>query len=296
MRSAGRVLPPAFLPAPRRRLPKAVCSGDSPLRVLVTGSTKGLGLALANAFLENNAVVHVSSRDPERVATTLASLRATHGHARVFGLAADVSRAADVERLASHAVEALGGIDVWIANAGGNAYTFKPLVEQSPEAVEEIVTTNLLGTLLCARTAATLMLRQPKGGVICLLEGAGSDGGQTRLYAAYGASKAALRQLAASLTAELKETRVRVLSISPGMVQTELIAAGRDAFGSTGRFFVNVMAESPDVVAKQLVTAVRNIAVEGEGGRIEVLTPLVAARKLLSRLLLGTNKNRWYEE
>lgn len=296
MRSA---CPPALLPCRRRptqRLCSACAASERPLRVLVTGATKGLGLALANAFLETNAVVHVSSRSPERVAGALASLRIRHGQERVFGLAADVSRAGDVERLGAHAVEVMGGVDVWLANAGANGYAFQPLVEQTPALIEEVVATNLLGSLYCSRVATQLMLKQEDGGVICLLEGAGSDGGQTKLYAAYGASKAALRQLAVSLRAELGNTKVKVVSVSPGMVQTQLIAAGRDSFGSTGRFFVNTMAEDADVVARQLAPAVRNLFAGAQGERIDILTPLVAARKLFDRLVLGRNKDRWYPE
>jgi len=75
------------------------------------------------------------------------------------------------------------------------------------------------------------------------MEGAGSDGAATAKFAAYGMTKAGIPQLTASLAAELQGSRVRACSISPGMVYTELLSAGRDAFGAQGRFFVNAIAE-----------------------------------------------------
>ena len=145
------------------------------------------------------------------------------------------------------------------------------------------------------------MAAQPTGGLLCLLEGAGSDGSPTEKYAAYGATKAALRQLVASLQLELKGTPVRVLAISPGMVWTDLVSSGRNAFGSLGRAMINVMADSAEAAAAAVVPSVLRAAEAEEGAwgvrtRIEVLTPLVALKKLARRIALGENRGRWYRE
>ena len=145
----------------------------------------------------------LTSRDADRVATTVSAASdrvGPDGAHRVAGFAADVSVAESVEALAAFAEAKMGGVDLWINNAGSNAYTFAPLHEQTPGQIEEVVRTNSLGTLLATRAATLLMLRQrPAGGHIFNMEGAGSDGGGTRRYAPYGYTKAGMAQLSKSL-------------------------------------------------------------------------------------------------
>ena len=126
-------------------------------------------------------------------------------------------------------------------------------------------------------------------------------GSKTTKYAAYGATKAAIPQLTRSLAAEFADAPVGVHALSPGMVQTELISCGKDAFGSGGRFFVNALSEPPAVAAAIIVPQVLALAAAprraGEASkRIAVLTPLVAATKLARRLVLQENKDRYYAE
>jgi NAD(P)-dependent dehydrogenase (short-subunit alcohol dehydrogenase family) len=357
-------------------------ASSGPLRVLITGSTKGLGRALADGFLAGGEThVLVNSRDAERVAETVATLAAKHGAARVCGFAADVAAAADVDALASFAVAQMGGVDVWINNAGSNGapgwrlrhgalfadsppalhyararvllhlcagYTFAPLTQTSAPVLAQIVATNLLvrgtlqhesacstcstralllhvlprtpvphrvacantrlsrkpqGTLLCSRAACLLMSAQPGGGCVFSMEGAGSDGGATQKYAAYGASKAALPQLWKSLAKEMElaQKPIAFHSISPGMVQTDLIDCGAGAFGASGLFFINAFSEPPEVPAAVIVQGVLALAAQPRtagppSSKVTVLTPLLALQKIAARLLLGTNKSRWYKE
>ena len=219
-----------------------------------------------------------------------------------------------------------------------SGYTYAPLVETSPATLANVVATNLLvrafaalkelathsrapqGTLLCCRAAFLVMKAQPAGGCVINMEGAGSDGAPpacaamtavklilfrpgnaTVKYAAYGATKAALPQLTKSLQKELGDASVVVHTLSPGMVQTELISCGKDAFGAGGRFFVNALSEPPEVAAAIIVPQLLALAGEPRGGgapsrRLAVLTPLVAAQKLARRVLLQENKGRYYAE
>lgn len=95
----------------------------------------------------------------------------------------------------------------------------------------------------------------------------GADGGATPRFAAYGASKRALSQLGKSLNAELRGSprrgRITVHTMSPGMVTTELLMAGADT--RVARFFINVLAETPETVAANLVPRLRQV-VEGSRG------------------------------
>ena len=298
-------------------------SRTDPFKVVITGSTKGLGLELARGFLSRGDRVVVTSRDETRVREAVAALREDFGD-RVAGVAADVSRPDAVDALTDFASESMGGVDIWINNAGANGYVYENLAESDPEVLREIVLTNSFGTLLCCRSAIRLMATQAEGGHVFNMLGAGSDGGPTQKYAAYGHTKAGMAQLTKTLAGELKDTgnaRVGVHALSPGMVFTELISSGRYAFGSQGRFFVNTLAEPPEVPAAFLVEKVRAFveevgaeesapsdlsdlirAARNGGGKgvasrtFEVLTPPVALKKILRRVVLGEGKDRYYPE
>ena len=298
-------------------------SRTDPFKVIITGSTKGLGLELARGFLSRGDRVVVTSRDETRVREAVAALREAFGE-RVAGVAADVSRPDAVDALTDFASESMGGVDIWINNAGANGYVYENLAESDPEVLREIVLTNSFGTLLCCRSAIRLMATQAEGGHVFNMLGAGSDGGPTQKYAAYGHTKAGMAQLTKTLAGEVKDTgnaRVGVHALSPGMVFTELISSGRYAFGSQGRFFVNTLAEPPEVPAAFLVEKVRTFveevgaeesapsdlsdlirAARNGGGKgvasrtFEVLTPPVALKKILRRVVLGEGKDRYYPE
>jgi chlorophyll(ide) b reductase len=276
---------------------------DAPFKVVITGSTKGLGLELARGFLANGDEVVVTSRDETRVREAVDGLRKEFGE-RVSGVAADVSRAESVDALTAFASEQMGGVDIWINNAGANGYVYENLADADPETLREIVLTNSFGALLCCRSAIRLMAEQASGGHVFNMLGAGSDGGATQKYAAYGHTKAGMAQLTKTLAGEVKETApsVGVHALSPGMVFTELISSGRYAFGAQGRFFVNTLAEPPEVPAAFLVAKVRAFVDEaGTAGKrssqtFEVLTPPVALKKILRRVFLGEGKDRYYPE
>jgi chlorophyll(ide) b reductase len=165
----------------------------------------------------------------------------------------------------------------------------QPFIEQAPEVVDAVVRTNLLGSLLCTRAALRLMAHQPRGGHVFLTEGAGSDGMSTPQYAAYGATKAGLAQLARSLQHEAAAAaagpgggggRVGVHSLSPGMVLTDLLLEGATP-GNKAAF--NILCEHPEVVAAYLVPRARSAVARGAGGAtIRYLTPARALGRLLT--------------
>lgn len=115
------------------------------------------------------------------------------------GAACNVCKASDVKALVDKAQADLGDIDIWINNAGSNAYSFKPLIESSESDLMDIVDTNVLGVMICCQAAIKAMRRQERGGHIFNMDGAGSDGRPTPRFAAYGATKRALSQLGKSL-------------------------------------------------------------------------------------------------
>ncbi|KAL5159302.1 Chlorophyll(ide) b reductase NOL, chloroplastic [Glycine soja] len=182
----------------------ATASGKSepmlpPFNVLITGSTKGIGYALAKEFLKAGDNVLICSRSDERVKTAVQNLRVEFGEQHVWGTKCDVKNAEDVKNLVSFAQEKMKYIDIWINNAGSNAYSYKPLVEASDEDLIEVVTTNTLGLMICCREAIKMMVNQPRGGHIFNIDGAGSDGRPTPRFAAYGATKRSVVHLTKSL-------------------------------------------------------------------------------------------------
>jgi chlorophyll(ide) b reductase len=208
-----------------------------PRNVVITGSTRGLGKALAREFLLSGDRVIVTSRSSESVDMTVKELeqnlkeimsnasesaRKKLSDAKVVGIACDVCKPEDVEKLSNFAVKELGSINIWINNAGTNK-GFRPLLEFTEEDITQIVSTNLIGSILCTRGAMDVMSRQHSGGHIFNMDGAGSGGSSTPLTAVYGSTKCGLRQFHGSIVKESQKTNVGLHTASPGMVLTELL-------------------------------------------------------------------------
>ena len=274
---------------------QAECKG-----VVVTGASRGLGYELCRAFLRRGDAVVLCSRTEEGAAGAVERLRAEFGEsAAVYGAACDVGKGREVKSFADFAQQSLGGtVDVWVNNAGSNAYTYTKLLEAEDADLEEIVRTNLLGSMYGAREAARVMRGQaPVPGHIFMMSGAGTDGGGTPNFAAYGATKRALPQLTKSINAELKgdpgTAHVGVHELSPGMMTTELLMAGKDVT-DVSRFFINVLAETAEDSAEYLAPRVREV--EGRDKAIVYLTKAKAFRQLLERLVLKRRKDLWVKE
>ncbi|XP_038885315.1 chlorophyll(ide) b reductase NOL, chloroplastic isoform X2 [Benincasa hispida] len=270
-----------------------------PYNVLITGSTKGIGYALARQFLKAGDNVVICSRSAERVESSVQSLREEFGEQHVWGTRCDVREGEDIKNLVTFVQKNLKYIDIWINNAGSNAYSFKPLVEASDEDLIEVVTTNALGLMICCREAIKMMLNQPRGGHIFNIDGAGSDGRPTPRFAAYGATKRSVVHLTKSLQAELQMQDVKnvvVHNLSPGMVTTELLMSGANT--KQAKFFINVLAEPPEVVAEYLVPNIRSIPTNGSTRPtyIRFLTGLKAYSQIFSRLAFGARRNRYLLE
>ncbi|XP_059652847.1 chlorophyll(ide) b reductase NOL, chloroplastic isoform X5 [Cornus florida] len=270
-----------------------------PYNVLITGSSKGIGYALAKEFLKAGDNVMICSRSAERVESALQSLRGEFGEQHVWGTTCDVREGQDVKNLVAFAQQNLKYIDIWINNAGSNAYSFKPLAEASDEDLIEVVTTNTLGLMICCREAIKMMLKQPRGGHIFNTDGAGSDGRPTPRFAAYGATKRSVVHLTKSLQAEMRMQDVKnvvVHNLSPGMVTTDLLMSG--ATTKQAKFFINVLAETAEVVAEYLVPSIRSILTNGttKPTYIRFLTGLKAYSQIFSRLAFGARRNRYLLE
>ncbi|MFG2821569.1 SDR family NAD(P)-dependent oxidoreductase [Kitasatospora sp. NPDC048365] len=191
-------------------------------RVLVSGASRGLGRAVAQAFAANGdrVAVHYGTRADEARAT-LDSLPGD-GHALTGGDLADPAGAAAV---ADAAAEALGGIDVLVNNAAVNVR--HPLPETSYEEWVALwrqhVDVNLLATANLSHLAARRMIDQGTGGRIVNIGSRGAFRGEPD-HPAYGATKAAVHALGQSLAVSLAPHGIAVASVAPGFFATERVA------------------------------------------------------------------------
>ncbi|KAL8039897.1 hypothetical protein ABFX02_10G066500 [Erythranthe guttata] len=275
-------------------------SRSGPRNVVITGSTRGLGKALAREFILSGDRVVVTSRGSESVDMTIKELSenlnqamvATGGaaslrHGKVVGIPCDVSKPEDVKKLADFAVAELGSIDIWVNNAGTNK-GFRPLLQFNDDDIQQIVNTNLVGSILCSREALKVMNTQKNGGHIFNMDGAGSGGSSTPLTAVYGSTKCGLRQLHSSLLKESKRSKVGVHTASPGMVLTELLLSGASV---KNKQMFNIICELPETVARTLVPRMR--VVKGSGKSINYLTP---PRILLALVTAWVRRARWFDD
>ncbi|DBA86750.1 hypothetical protein WJX77_010965 [Trebouxia sp. C0004] len=280
----------------------------APFNVVITGSTKGIGKALATKFVRSGDNVVICSRSDDKVKATVAELTALSKQqdlGEVKGRACNITKPAQVASLANFAHAELGSIDLWINNAGSNGYKYGVLGDYTDAELVNIVETNVLGVMLGCREAIRIMRDQPSGGHIFNMDGAGADGGATPRFAAYGASKRGLAQLGKSLQAELKMsdiTNIGMHNLSPGMVTTDLLMSGADT--KAAKFFINCLAEEAAVVADALVPRIRRVPQEskGSGGGvggstyIKFLTKPKAYSQIIGRLIGGRRKNRFVQE
>jgi NAD(P)-dependent dehydrogenase (short-subunit alcohol dehydrogenase family) len=190
--------------------------------VVITGSTRGIGHAVANELLACGCRVMISGRIQQTVTSAVGKLAARHGAERVAGTQCDVGDPVQVQALWDAAKAKFGQIDIWINNAGIGHAT-QPTWELSPTELKAVVDTNVMGTLYGARVALRGMLEQGSG-ALYNLEGLGSDGRVIQGVVLYGSTKAQIHYLTSGLMRETRGTKIKVGAIQPGMVWTDLIA------------------------------------------------------------------------
>ena len=187
---------------------------------VVTGGSKGIGLAIAHALAAAGADVVLVARTRADLDAAVAEVGAAATGA-VSGLVADVSSAEGVGHLFGALRESTQGINIFVANAGTGSYI--PFLEISPAQWDEIVGLNLTGTFHCVQQAARMMLdREHANRVILVVSSIRSDGARPGV-SAYAATKAGINQLARVAAYELAPHGVRVNVLSPGMTVTPLV-------------------------------------------------------------------------
>lgn len=184
---------------------------------VVTGGSRGIGLATAMALRAEGAHVLVCGRSGPAVDEARSQIERSPGPGRVAAAAADVRRHDDAQRLVATALEELGGLDILVNNAGVGR--FAPLDELSVDDWVETIETNLSGVFYCCRAAIPVMKGNGGGWIVNISSLAGKHpfaGGS-----AYCTSKAGLNALTESLMQDVRRDGIRVSCVLPGSVNTE---------------------------------------------------------------------------
>jgi 3-oxoacyl-[acyl-carrier protein] reductase len=182
-------------------------------RALVTGGTRGIGRAIVGRLAEEGCSIAICARDPAAVAGTATQLR--DGGATVHAEAVDVTDADALEAFVVASGEALGGLDLVVANAGGAAGGPR-LEEAGAEDWRATFDLNVVHAATTIRAAAPLLRTSATGGAALLI--ASVSGLRPQPTAQYAAAKAALVHVAASLARELGPSGIRVNALSPGSI------------------------------------------------------------------------------
>jgi 3-oxoacyl-[acyl-carrier protein] reductase len=190
---------------------------------LITGASRGIGLAISRRLGEMGARLSLCARNPNPLATAAAGLKKLG--MEVFSMTADVTRAADVTRLVDATRTALGPVDILTNNAGLGH--FGPFHELSESDWDSTLDTNLKGVYLMSRAVAPEMIQRRSGQIINISSLSGKNtykGGGI-----YCASKWGLMGLTGCMAEELREYGIRVAAICPGSVATEFsLHVGKD--------------------------------------------------------------------
>ncbi len=191
--------------------------------VLVTGSTRGIGRAIAEEFAKHVANVIVSGTVEERAQAVADELAAKYG-VQTLGVGMDVSNPQSVEEAFKRINAAFGGVDILVNNAGITRDTL--FLRMKPEDWEKVLKVNLTGTFLVTKQVVRYMTKKRWGRIINITSVVGFTGNVGQVN--YSTTKAGLVGFTKSLAKELAPRNVLVNAVAPGFIETEMTAVLKD--------------------------------------------------------------------
>jgi NAD(P)-dependent dehydrogenase (short-subunit alcohol dehydrogenase family) len=185
---------------------------------VVTGSSRGIGRAIAERLAEHGAKVVVSSRKVEACREVADAINKKHGKDRAVVIPANISSKDDLKNLVEETNKKLGKIDILVCNAAANPY-FGPLSDIQDDQFRKILDNNILSNHWLAQLVSPQMIKRKEGSIIIVSSIGGLRG--SPVLGAYCISKAADFQLARNLAVEYGPHNVRVNCIAPGLIKTD---------------------------------------------------------------------------
>jgi NAD(P)-dependent dehydrogenase (short-subunit alcohol dehydrogenase family) len=225
---------------------------------IITGSSRGIGRAIAERMAEQGAKVVISSRKAAACEEAAGAINATRGAGTALAIPANISSKDDLARLVAGTREAFGRIDILVCNAASNPY-YGPMAGISDEQFRKILDNNVIANHWLAQMVAPEMIERRDGAIIIVSSIGGLRG--SPVIGAYNISKAADFQLARNLAVELGPHNVRVNCIAPGLIRTD---------------FARALWENPDTLGHYTATTpLRRI---GEPDEIAGVAVMLASR------------------
>ncbi len=249
--------------------------------VIITGSSKGLGLAMGMFFLKAGCQVTFSGRREGLNPKVLDWLKDYAGDYQY--VSCDVRQNQDLKNLFGQGVKKFGSVDIFINNAGVNT-SYEYVYQTDPDQIKKVIDTNLLGVINGTRIA-TQMMQEQGYGYIYNMEGLGSNDMIQEKTILYGTTKRALTYFTMGMAKELKGSNVKVGRLSPGMMKTDFILKspkqGHNKAIDSERFtyFFNILGDHPFVVAEFLVKKI--LKNSKNDAHIQWLTPTKVTKRFL---------------
>jgi NAD(P)-dependent dehydrogenase (short-subunit alcohol dehydrogenase family) len=189
---------------------------------VITGSSRGIGRAIAERMAEHGARVVISSRKAERCAEVATAINAAHGAGRAVAIPANISSKHDLKNLVDESTRQFGQIDILVCNAASNPY-YGPMAGIEDDQFRKILENNVVANHWLINFTAPQMLARNEGSIIIVSSIGGLRG--SPVLGAYCVSKAADFQLARNLAVEYGPNNVRVNCIAPGLIKTDFARA-----------------------------------------------------------------------
>ncbi|MCA0353858.1 MAG: SDR family oxidoreductase [Chloroflexi bacterium] len=250
--------------------------------IVITGGSRGLGLAMAEAMLRQGAKVVIAGRDQASLEQAFAQLKRQSSH--VLATTCDVGDLAAIEALRDQTIARFGKLDVWINNAGV-AGPYGATVAIHPRDYRRVIDTNIFGTYHGSIVALKYFQQQGHGKLINLF-GRG-DTGPVPFQTAYGASKSWVRNFTLALAKEHRNQGIEILGFNPGLMTTDMLTdvqvmAGYEAKLEALSTILRMWGNPPSVPAQKAVWLASKATNGRNGLSISLLSP--------PRLLLGALK------
>ncbi|MCC8967085.1 SDR family oxidoreductase [Bradyrhizobium sp. Pear76] len=189
---------------------------------VITGSTRGIGRAIAERMAEHGAKVVISSRKADVCEQVATEINASHGEGTAVAIAANISSKEDLQSLVDESNRSFGKIDVLVCNAASNPH-YGPLATISDDQFRKILDNNIVANNWLISMVIPQMIERKDGSIIIVSSVGGLKG--STILGAYAISKAADMQLARNLACEYGQHNIRVNCIAPGLIKTDFAKA-----------------------------------------------------------------------